>query len=89
MSSREEFEKWARTLNLTPDDPVAVVAWMGWKAATERAAKVCDEYASSRWNLYKGRPPFSGSEEGRASPHVQGESCGAEDCADLIRKGNE
>ena len=42
MSSREEFEKWVSGLNMTPDDPVALVAWMGWKAATERAAYICE-----------------------------------------------
>lgn len=39
MNSREEFEKWAGRLNLTPDDPVATVAWMGWKAAPMGGAK--------------------------------------------------
>ncbi len=89
MSSREEFEKWFLGEQGKPYDGMYSFAKAAWQAATERSAKVCDDYASSRWDLYKGRPPFNGSEEGRASPHVQGESCGAEDCADLIRKGNE
>ena len=89
MSSREEFEKWFAGKQGLPYGGMHGFAQAAWQAATERAAKVCDEYASSRWDLYKGRPPFSGSEEGRASPHVQGESFGAEACADLIRKGNE
>lgn len=97
MKSREAFEKWAEyegySINRDADghylDRLANHAWEGWQAATERAAEVCDEYAGSRWALYKGRPPFDGSEEGRADPHVQGESCGAEDCADLIREGND
>lgn len=54
---------------------------------TERCAKVCDEIADDKWNLYKGRPPYNGSEAGRADPHVQGENCGAELCACAIREG--
>lgn len=51
----------------------------------EACARVCDEIAADRWNIYKGRSPYSGREEGRASPHVQGENSGAEMCANAIR----
>jgi hypothetical protein len=51
----------------------------------EQAAKVCDDYAVDKWNLYKGRPPYTGKEDGRADPHIQGESCGADDCVEAIR----
>lgn len=51
----------------------------------EEAAKVCDEIAVDRWNLYKGRKPYTGAEEGRAQSNVQGESDGAESCAGAIR----
>ena len=57
-------------------------------AAVEReaCAKLCDEIAIDMWNLYKGRPPYKGDEEGRASDFTQGRSAGAEDCAEAIRK---
>jgi hypothetical protein len=51
----------------------------------EACAKVCDEIAIDMWNLYKGRPPYKGDEEGRASDFTQGRSAGADDCADAIR----
>lgn len=50
----------------------------------ERAAKVCDEVSVDRWNLYKGREPYTGAEDGRASAHVQGESDGADKCVSAI-----
>lgn len=53
--------------------------------AYERAAKVCDDISVDRFRLYKGRPPYTGSEPGRADPSVQGQSDGADDCADAIR----
>lgn len=52
--------------------------------AKERDAKICDEYSADKWKLYKGRAPYTGHEDGRADPHVQGQSDGAEDCATLI-----
>ena len=51
----------------------------------EEAAKVCDAIEQDRWNLYKGRPPYTGSEAGRADPHEQGVSMGAGECAAAIR----
>ena len=53
--------------------------------AIERCAKVCDEYAADQWSLYKGRPPYNGSEEGRANQRVEGKSDGADACAQAIR----
>lgn len=53
--------------------------------ALEEAAKVCDEFAIDRWNLYKGRAPYNGSEDGRANSYVEGESDGADTCAAAIR----
>ncbi|VXB23447.1 hypothetical protein BURKHO8Y_110233 [Burkholderia sp. 8Y] len=55
------------------------------RAVLDRAAAVCDGVSVDRWNLYKGRAPYSGSEDGRASDYVQGESDGAEKCAEAIR----
>ena len=54
-------------------------------AEREACAKLCDEIAIDMWNLYKGRPPYKGDEEGRASDFTQGRSAGADDCADAIR----
>ena len=54
-------------------------------AEREACAKLCDEIATDMWNLYKGRPPYKGDEEGRASDFTQGRSAGADDCAEAIR----
>jgi hypothetical protein len=53
--------------------------------ALEEAAKACDAIEEDHWNLYKGRKPYTGSEAGRADPHEQGVSMGAEECAAAIR----
>lgn len=55
-------------------------------AEREACAKLCDEIAIDMWKLYKGRPPYKGDEEGRASDFTQGRSAGADDCAEAIRK---
>ena len=55
-------------------------------AEREACAKLCDEIAIDMWKLYKGRPPYKGNEEGRASDFTQGRSAGADDCADAIRR---
>lgn len=55
----------------------------------EACAKVCEEISQDHWNLYKGRPPYTGSETGRADPHEQGVSMGASDCATAIRARGE
>ena len=56
-------------------------AWRTWQAATaaalERAAVACEVIENERWALYKGRPPYTGTEPGRADNYVQGESGGA------------
>ena len=56
-------------------------------AERERCAKVCDAIAEDKWALYKGRAPYTGKEPGRASDHTQGQSDGADQCADAIRRG--
>ena len=61
----------------------------GQKAEREQCAKVCEEIEQDRWNLYKGRPPYTGSESGRADPHEQGVSMGAGECAAAIRARGE
>jgi len=64
-------------------------AWQAWQAATdaalERAAVACEVIENDRWALYKGRPPYTGAEPGRADNYVQGESGGAGSCASAIR----
>lgn len=66
------------------------LAWEAWQAAIsserEACAELCDEYGIDKWNLYKGRKPYTGVEEGRAEDYVQGQSDGADNCAQLIRK---
>ncbi len=54
-------------------------------AEREACAKLCDEIAIDMWKLYKGKPPYKGDEEGRASDFTQGRSAGADDCAEAIR----
>lgn len=50
----------------------------------EQAIKICNGYSEDKWNLYKGRYPYTGKEEGRANDIVQGQSIGAEECAQLL-----
>jgi len=54
-------------------------------AALEEAAALCEARSGDLWSLYKGRPPYTGREDGRAHPDIQGQSTGAGDCADAIR----
>ncbi|CAJ3499260.1 Uncharacterised protein [Burkholderia pseudomallei] len=71
------------------------IAWSSWQAARrttpdreaiiEECAKVCDEDADDKWNLYKGQHPYTGRESGRADPYVEGRADGASVCADRIR----
>ena len=58
---------------------------IGLAEMREKCAKACEEIEQDRWNLYKGRPPYTGSESGRADPHEQGVSMGAGECAAAIR----
>lgn len=55
-------------------------------AERERCAQVCDAIEARYWALYKGRPPYTGKEPGRASDFVQGQSGGAWECAAAIRE---
>ena len=54
-------------------------------AVLEESMQICDDFAIDKWNLYKGRPPYNGTEDGRANSYVEGESDGAEGCATAIR----
>jgi hypothetical protein len=62
-------------------------AYAAAKVLTEReaCARVCDAHAIERWALYKGRPPYTS----RGSDYEQGESNGADHCADAIRARGE
>ena len=94
MTDREAFEAWV--WRVYPENTIYKVLspssgyWQTWQAATEvereRCAKVCDAIAEDKWALYKGRPPYTGKEPGRASDYTQGQSDGADQCADAIRK---
>lgn len=99
--SRKAFEEWDRKVFDLPDryysplyqgdfPSIDVKArWQAWQAATaaalERAEKACEAIEIERWALYKGRPPYTGTEQGRADNYVQGESGGAGSCASAIR----
>ena len=91
MTDREAFEAWAgkrEKYHTTREWDAMHRAWQAATAATqERCAKACDAIAEDKWALYKGRSPYTGKEPGRASDYVQGQSAGADQCADAIRKG--
>ena len=38
----------------------------------EQAIKICNGYFEDKYNLYKGRAPYKGNEEGRADNYVEG-----------------
>ena len=88
MTEREAFEAFCKNTGRHPDDMKMAI----WQAACawqrERAARVCDEISADKWALYKGRPPYTGKEAGRASDFTQGQSDGADLCADKIRSGS-
>lgn len=46
----------------------------------KEAIKLCEDYSNDRYNLYKGRSPYKGNEEGRADNYIEGQSAGAELC---------
>ncbi len=55
-------------------------------AAKEReaCANLCGAIEDKHWALYKGNPPFTGQEEGRANPYTEGLSMGAAECMAAI-----
>jgi hypothetical protein len=85
--TRETFEEWHAPYDLTATE--RMWARKAWQAATnaalDRAEKVCEAIENERWALYKGRPPYTGTEQGRADNYVQGESGGAGLCVTAIR----
>ena len=92
--SRQAFEDWANANRLPfsgapKGTQFSYDAKLVWQAATnaaiDRAEKVCEAIENERWALYKGRPPYTGTEQGRADNYVQGESDGAGLCANAIR----
>ncbi|MBP8183986.1 MAG: hypothetical protein KAX88_07785 [Rhodoferax sp.] len=87
MTTREAFEEWVVPYQFTPTERHwASVAWQAaTDAALERAAVACEVIETDKWALYKGRPPYTGTEPGRADNYVQGESGGAGACASAIR----
>jgi hypothetical protein len=59
-------------------------------AEREACAEVCDDVCANFYALYKGRPPYTGKENGRGDPIADGASHGAEKCAAAIRaRGDE
>ncbi|MFM0044059.1 hypothetical protein [Paraburkholderia sediminicola] len=77
-----EGTMWGDSLNV---EIVLHIAQASRRAALEEAAKACDDLEVDRWNLYKGRSPYNGAEDGRANSYVEGESDGAGECAAAIR----
>lgn len=52
----------------------------------KEAIKLCEDYSNDRYNLYKGRQPYKGNEEGRADNYVEGQSTGAEYCVNILEE---
>ena len=52
----------------------------------EQAIKICNDYSEDKYNLYKGRAPYKGNEEGRADNYVEGQSAGAEYCVSILEE---
>lgn len=50
----------------------------------KEAIKLCEDYSNDRYNLYKGRPPYKGNEEGKADNYVEGQSAGVEYCVNIL-----
>jgi hypothetical protein len=70
-------------------DRVEAVIRKAEEAEREACAKACEDYSADRWAAYKGQPPYEPMNSYRGNPHTQGQSSGAEDCADAIRaRGN-
>lgn len=76
MSSRRDNGRLAHLL--------ASVDAKGYERGVRNAAAKCDEISGDKWNLYKGCHPYKGTEEGRGSSYVEGESDGADLCSDAI-----
>jgi hypothetical protein len=70
-------------------DRVEAVVRKAEKAEREACAKACEDYSADRWAAYKGQPPYEPMNSYRGNPHAQGQSSGAEDCADAIRARGE
>ena len=105
MTTREAFETEARKHGFILDrldksgvyvQLITEQAWSIWKAATdaalERAAVACEVIENDRWALYKGRPPYTGAEPGRADNYVfpagMPDACehGDQGCTDIIKR---
>lgn len=52
----------------------------------KEAIKLCEDYSNDRYNLYKGRQPYKGNEEGRADNYVEGQSAGADYCVTILEE---
>lgn len=52
----------------------------------EQAIKICNDYSEDKYNLYKGRAPYTGKEEGRAYNYVEGQSAGADYCVSILEE---
>ena len=52
----------------------------------KEAIKLCEDYSNDRYNLYKGRSPYKGNEEGRADNYVEGQSAGDECCIGILEE---
>jgi hypothetical protein len=70
---------------------MVTVGHMRQMIAAEREAvfsaceAACDQVETDKWALYKGRPPYTGQEAGRAQDFTQGQADGAALCLEAIK----
>jgi hypothetical protein len=82
---QENFDRLYGHLLLSGKDAAYSVFENAWLLAVRDCVKRCEAIETDQWALYKGRPPYDGTEEGRADNYVQGKSDGAGMCAEALR----
>jgi len=82
---KDAFERLYGHLLLSGKDAAYSVFENGWRMAMQDCIKTCESIENDQWALYKGRPPYNGTEEGRADNYVEGKSDGAGMCVEALR----
>lgn len=66
---------------------ISGIAWNNCADAVFTACvAACDQVETDKWALYKGRPPYTGQEAGRAQEFTQGQADGAALCMEAIKE---
>ena len=99
MAAKSGFALWTREKVVTAIKPIGqdvditeeiaklIELAKAQGAAEEREAceKLCEDIGYGFRNLYKGWPPYTGNEDGRANLYVEGQSDGAYECSEALR----